>query len=63
MRYLLARKMTYNDDSSLSFPNDVVRQLVVRIQALQAQVANGTFVPNREDDVLSHALGKKEHEV
>ena len=24
-------------------------------------MANGTFVPNREDDVLSRALGMKEH--
>ena len=45
--------MTYNDDGSQSFPNDVVRQLTERIQALQAQVAIGTFIPDREDDVLS----------
>ena len=61
LRYLLARKMTYNNDGSLSFPNDAVRQLTKRIQALQAQVANGTFVPDREDDVLSQAQGTKEH--
>jgi hypothetical protein len=53
--------MTYNDDDSLSFPNDAVEELAERIQALQAQVANGTFVPDREDDVLSRALGMKEH--
>jgi hypothetical protein len=53
LRYLLARKMTYNDDGSLSFPNDVVWELAGRIQTLQAQVANGTFVPDREDDILS----------
>ena len=53
--------MTYNDYGSLSFPNDAVRQLTERIQALQAQVPNGTFVPDREDDVLSQALGTKEH--
>ena len=53
--------MTYNNDGSLSFPNDAVQQLTERIQALQAQVANGTFVPNREDDVLSRTLGTKEH--
>ena len=53
--------MTYNDDGSLRFPNDAVRQLAERIQGLQAQVANGTFVPDREDDVLSRALGTKEH--
>ena len=45
----------------LSKSNDVVRQLAERIQALQAQVANGTIVPDREDDVLSRALGTKEH--
>ena len=61
MRYLLARKMTYNDDGSLSFPNDAVWELAERIQALQAQVANGTFVPDRENDVISQALGTKEH--
>jgi hypothetical protein len=61
LRYLLARKMTYNDDSSLSFPNDAVWELAGRIQTLQAQVANGTFVPNREDDILSQAVGTKEH--
>ena len=55
--------MTYNNDGSLSFPNDAVQQLTERIQALQAQVANGTFVPDREDDVLSQALGMKEHPV
>ena len=53
--------MTYNDYGSLSFPNDVVRQLTERIQALQAQVPNGTFIPDREDDILSRALGTKEH--
>jgi len=53
--------MTYNDDGSLSFLNDVVWQFTERIQALQAQVANGTFIPDREDDVLSRALGTKEH--
>jgi hypothetical protein len=31
LRYLLARKMTYNDDGSLGFPNDAVRQLAERI--------------------------------
>ena len=45
----------------LSKSNDVVRQLAERIQALQAQVANGTFVPDRENDVISQALGTKEH--
>jgi len=63
LRYLLARKMTYNNDDSLSFPNDAVQQLAERVQTLQAQVANGTFVPDREDDVLSQALGMKEHPV
>ena len=58
--YLLARKMIYNDDGSLSFPNDAIQQLIERIQALQAQVANGILVPDREDDVLSWALGSKE---
>ena len=53
--------MTYNDDGSLSFPNDAVWELTERTQALQAQVANGTFVPDREDDVLSQAQGTKEH--
>ena len=53
--------MTYNNDGSLSFPNDAVRQLTKRIQALQAQVANGILVLDREDDVLSRALGTKEH--
>ena len=55
------KKLTYNDDGSLSFPNDVVRQLAERIQALQAQVANGTFILDREDYILSWALGMKEH--
>ena len=45
----------------LSKSNDVVRQLAERIQALQAQVANGTFVPDREDNIQSRALGTKEH--
>ena len=53
--------MTYNDDSYLSFSNDAVHQLAEKIQALHDQVANGTFVPDREDDVLSRALGTKEH--
>ena len=53
--------MTYNDDGSLSFPNDAVQQLTERIQALQPQVSNGTFVPDKEDDVLSWALGTKDH--
>jgi hypothetical protein len=61
LRYLLARKMTYNDDSSLSFPNNAVWELAERIQATQAQVKDGTFFPEREDDVLSRALGTKEH--
>jgi hypothetical protein len=43
------------------FPNDAVQQLAEWIQALKAQVANGTFVPDRKDDVLSQALGTKEH--
>ena len=53
--------MTYNNDGSLSFSNDAVQELAKRIQALQAQVANGTFILDREDDVLSRALGTKEH--
>jgi hypothetical protein len=61
LRYLLARKMTNNDDGSLSFLNDEVWELAERIQALQAQVANGTFILDREDDILSWALGTKEH--
>ena len=61
LRYLLARGMTYNDDGSLNFPSDAVCELSIKIEALQSQEADGTFVPNREDDILTRALWNKEH--
>ena len=61
MRYLLARGMTYNDDGTLSFPSDAVCELTIKIEALQSQVADGTFVLDREDDVLTRALWNKDY--
>ena len=35
--------------------------MVKKIAEIQAQVTQGSFVPDRENDILTKALGNKEH--
>lgn len=61
MRYLLARSAYYNPDGSLGFRDRDAEDLGRKIQEAHEAASTGAFVPDRENDELTRALGSKEH--
>ncbi|KAG2562468.1 hypothetical protein PVAP13_8KG074601 [Panicum virgatum] len=61
VRYLLARGVYYNPDGSLGFRDRDAKDLGHKIQEAHEAASTGAFVPDRENDELTRALGSKEH--
>ena len=61
VRYLLARGAFYGLDGNLCFRNPDVEEIAHKIEAAHAESSQGIFIPDRENDELSWALGNKEH--
>ena len=61
VRYLLARGAYYNPDGSLGFRDRDAEDLGHKIQEAHEAASTGAFVPDRENDELTRALGSKEH--
>ena len=59
--WMLARRSTSSSCAELSFNTPETQQVVQKITEIQAQVTQGSFVPDRENDILTRALGNKEH--
>src|SRR6266508_2033959 len=59
--WMLGRRLTSSSCAKLSFNKPETQEVVQKIAQIQAQVTEGSFVPNREHDILTKALGNPEH--
>src|SRR6266498_3489739 len=59
--WILARRSTSSSCAELSFNKPKTQEVVKKIAEIQAQVTQGSFMPDRENDLLMKALGNKEH--
>ncbi|XP_074369483.1 uncharacterized protein LOC141710885 [Apium graveolens] len=50
-----------NEDGSFYIPNDHTKEVFQKIGELQGQISDGLWTPCGHDDVLTRALGNKEH--
>src|SRR6266498_2612097 len=58
---MLGRSSTSSSCAELSFNKPETEAVVQKIAEIQAQVSEGSFVPDREHDILTKALGNPEH--
>src|SRR5438105_2358504 len=58
--WMLGRRSTSSSCAELSFNKPETIELVNKLAEIHAQVTQGSFVPDRENDVLTKALGTKE---
>jgi hypothetical protein len=61
LSYAMARGAHHNPDGSLTSENPSTSRLVTRISEVNEEVMQGICTSNRENDVLTQALGNKEH--
>ena len=61
VHYILGRGAKYNTDGTLSASSESVTGLVQKISSLTEEVHKGIRSSDRENDVLTRALGNKEH--
>ena len=59
--WMLARRSTSSLCAELSFNKPETLEVVKKFTEIQAQVTQGSFVPDRENAILTKALGNKEH--
>ena len=59
--WMLGRRSTSSSCGELSFNKPETQEMVQKIAQIQAQVTEGSFVPDREHDILTKALGNPEH--
>src|SRR5438128_1995922 len=59
--WMLARKSTSSSCAELSFNKPETQEVVKKIAEIQAHVTQGSFVPDMENDILTKAMGNKEH--
>src|SRR5438132_13659476 len=58
---MLGRRSTSSSCAELSFNKPETEEVVKKIAEIQAQVTEGSFVLDRENDILTKALGNPEH--
>src|SRR5437016_13341718 len=58
---MLGRRSTSSSCAELSFNKPETQEVVKKIAEIQAQVTHGSFVPDRENDILTKALGNNGH--
>ena len=58
---MLGRRSTSSSFAELSFNKPKTQEVVKKFAEIQAQVTQGSFMPDRENDLLTKALGNKEH--
>ena len=59
--WMLGRRSTSSSCVELSFNKLETVEVVNKLEEIHTQVTQGSFVPDRENDVLTKALGTKEH--
>ena len=57
----MGRNVRHAEDGSFSSTNQPMSELIQRISQVTEEVRQGTRTSNREKDVLTQALGTKEH--
>src|SRR6266508_1481179 len=58
---MLGRRSTSSSCAELSFNKPKTVEVFNKLAEIHAQVTQGSFVPYRENDVLTKAVGTKEH--
>ena len=59
--YYIGRNVRHAEDRSFGSSNQSMSELIQRISQVTEEVRQGTRTSNREKDVLTQALGTKEH--
>src|SRR5207244_12898835 len=59
--WMLCRRSTSSSCVELSFNKPETVEVVNKLAEIHAQATQGSFMPDRENDVLTKALGTKEH--
>jgi hypothetical protein len=59
--YYMTREVCHAPDGSFSSQNLAMSDLIQRISEVTNEVREGTWTSNREKDVLTQALGNREH--
>src|SRR5438876_5730743 len=59
--WMLGRRSTSSSCAKLSFNKPETIEVVNKLAEIHAQATQGSFVPDRENDILTKALGTKEH--
>ena len=59
--WMLGRRSTSSSCAKLSFNKPETVEVVKKLAQFHVQATQGSFVPDRENDVLTKALGTKEH--
>src|SRR6266540_7308901 len=59
--WMLGRRSTTSSCAELSFNKPETEAVVQKIAQIEAQVSEGSFMPDREHDILTKALGNLEH--
>src|SRR5438128_6659276 len=59
--WMLGRRSTSSSCAELSFNKLETVEVVNKLVEIHAQATQGSFVPDRENDVLTKALGTKKH--
>ena len=59
--YCMGRNVRHTEDGSFSSSNQPMSEFIQTISQVTEEVRQGTHTSNREKDVLTQALGTKEH--
>ena len=59
--YYMGRNVRHAEDGSFSSTNPPMSELIQRTSQVTEEVRQGTHTSNREKDLLTQALGTKEH--
>ena len=59
--WMLGRRSTSSPCAELIFNKPETVEVVKKLAQFHVQATQGSFVPDRENDVLTKALGTKEH--
>ena len=58
---MLGRRSKASSCAEFSFSKPETQEVAKKFTEIQAQVTQGSFIPDRENDILIKALGNKEH--
>jgi hypothetical protein len=59
--WILARVLAIAPDDNISFHKPTTKQIYQKLEGLAEMQKNGLFIPDREKDMLTAAIGRLEH--